>query len=71
MSVYTVKKGSRFFSSPAWMSFTKLFPAGESLASDIGDGKIANLFYSASLNFANVFSSTYFDFPFRHVKTNY
>jgi hypothetical protein len=51
---YTVKKGERFsrpqtgchlLNSP-WAGIIKLFPARESLVSDIpaGDGKIANLF---------------------------
>jgi hypothetical protein len=33
---------------PAWLGIIKLFPARESLVSDIpaGDGKIANIFYS-------------------------
>ncbi len=65
MYVYSVKKVSRFFhpqpgchlpNSP-WPGIMKLFPARESLASDIpaGDGKIAYLFYSVSLNFATSF----------------
>jgi len=39
---YTVKKGLAIFLSPAGMSLTKLFLAGN----NNGDGKIANLFYS-------------------------
>ncbi len=42
------KKSVSTFLSPAGMSLTRLFPARESLVSDIppGDGKIDNLFYS-------------------------
>jgi hypothetical protein len=50
MSQYTTlqKKGLAILPSPAGMSRHKLFPARESLVSDIpaGDGKIANFFYS-------------------------
>ncbi len=52
----TVKKGSRFscpqprchLPNSAWPGIIKLFPARESLVSDIPaeDGKISNLFYS-------------------------
>ena len=54
--IYTVKKGQRFSrpqlrchqSNSPWPGIIKLFPARESLVSDIptGDGKISNLFYS-------------------------
>jgi hypothetical protein len=45
-SLYTVKKRFAIFTSPAEISL-KLFPARESLVSDIsaGDGKIVNPFY--------------------------
>jgi hypothetical protein len=47
---YTLQKRLSIFPSPAGMSLTKLFPARESLVSDIpaGDGKIINLFYSVA-----------------------
>ncbi len=60
MSSCTVKKRLAIFSSPTGMSHTKhwpgiiiLFPARESLVSDIaaGDGKLANLFFTVCTPF--------------------
>ncbi len=57
--LYTVKKGSEFpvfnqyvtYQNSPWPGITKLFPARESLVSDIpaGDGKIDNIFFTMYL----------------------
>jgi hypothetical protein len=44
-----------------WPVIIKLFPARESLVSDIpaGDGKIANFFYSAGTRYGKQFYNTF------------